>query len=385
MKQSLQTLLLACCVPSVLFGCHETVPTEDPAVESTGPRVLELSHEARRNAALGVEVAGPHQAKPQLKFQGDVRLLPAQRASVVARVPGVVTQVRKRIGDQVTRGETLAVLESRSLADAKMAYFETEHALEFAQKALEREKGLVAKGITTEEVFQQREHAVEEAQINHAAALQRLKLLGLSEGQLHSLKKDLTQDMATYRVRAPRAGEIIEEAITLGASVAADQVLFSVADLQRVAIETNVPIKDIRAIKVGLPVRLVCTTVDLQGAGEVTYVGAIADRATRTVPVRVETDNHKREWRPGMAARVEIGAEALSLRLAVPLAAVHVIDNQDTVFVEKSESLFELRDVEIGYRDELVAEIIKGIAAGERVVVKNSFLLKSEWLGQEGG
>jgi len=369
----------------VIAACDSPAPADTPAPEPTGPRQLTLSPEARANADLGVEIAGPLDARPALRFQGDVRLMPAQQASVVARVPGVVRSVRKRVGDRVTRGETLATIESRELADAKMAYFESEHTLEFARKAIAREKDLMAKGITSKEAFQHKEHALEEAQISHAATLQRLKLLGLDEAFLHQLKEDLSQDMATHRVRAPGSGEIIEEAITLGSSVAADEELFRIADLKRVSVEINVPVKDIRSIEVGLPVEVVCTQAKLEGGGEVTYVGSIADRDTRTIPVRVETDNAEGQWRPGMAARVAIAAEPVALPVAVPAGALHQIDGREILFVEKNETTFELREVEIGHRDERVVEITGGLTAGERVAVKNSFLLKSEWLNREGG
>ncbi len=368
----------------VIAACDPPPPVEVPVPEPTGPRLLTLSPEARANAELGVEVAGPLDARPELRFQGDVRMMPAQQASVVARVRGVVRSVRKRVGDRVTRGETLATIESRELADAKMAYFESEHTLEFARKAITREKDLIAKGITSKEAYQHKEHALEEAQISHAATLQRLKLLGLDETFLHQLKEDLGQDMATYRVRAPGSGEIIEEAVTLGASVAADQELFRIADLRRVSVEINVPVKDIRALKVGLPVEVVCSQAQLEGTGEVTYVGSVADRDTRTIPVRVETDNAAGHWRPGMAARVAIAAEPMALPVAVPAGALHPVDGKEVLFVEKDETTFELRQVQIGHRDERVVEITGGLTAGERVAVKNSFLLKSEWLNREG-
>jgi len=374
---SLSTLLIV--------ACDSPAPTEPTAPEPTGPRLLTLSPEARANADLGIEVAGPLDARPQLRFQGDVRMMPAQQASVVARVPGVVRNVRKRTGDRVTRRETLATIESSELADAKMAYFESEHALEFAEKALVRERELMAKGITSKEVFQHKEHALEEAQISHAATLQRLKVLGFDETFLHQLKGNLGQNMAIYQVRAPASGEIIKEAVTVGTSVTADQQLFLIADLKQVSVEINVPVKAIRAVKVGLAVKVVCTHAQLEGAGEVTYVGSIADRATRTIPVRVETDNPEGQWRPGMAARVEIATEAVALPVAVLAAALHQIDGRDVLFVEKNATGFELRQVEVGHRDERVVEITGGLTAGERVAVKNSFLLKSEWRNREGG
>ena len=377
--------LLPIAIALVVNGCRESPAPEPPTPEPTGPTLLELSGEARASSGLELETAGPRQARSRLVIQGDVSLPPAQRASVVARVPGVIQSVRKRVGDSAKRGEVLAVLESRDLADAKMAYFEAEHALEFASTALAREKGLLDKGISSQEAYQEKQHAIEEAEVAHAAALQRLKILGFEERELHVLKKDLGRNMSVYRVRAPVSGQIIEEAITLGASVRADEQLYLLADLSSVSIEVNVPVRDIRAVEAGLPVAVVCTQADLEGQGKVTWVGAMADRATRTVPVRVEIDNPDGNWRPGMAARVELASSAVPLPVAVSPAAVHQVDGRTVLFVEHDSGGFEARDVEVGHRDERVVEITSGLRAGERVAATNSFVLKAEWLNRGGG
>ncbi|MBK8010723.1 MAG: efflux RND transporter periplasmic adaptor subunit [Deltaproteobacteria bacterium] len=376
-------------LPFVLFltasACREAPSAGPAAPEPAGSTVLELSDAARASSGIELETAGPREARARLAIQGDVSLPPAQQASVVAKVPGVIQNVRKRVGDSAKRGEILAILESRDLADAKMAYFEAEHTLDFASKALTREKRLVDKGISSQEAYQEKQHALEEAKVAHAGTLQRLKILGFQEVELHDLKKDLKRNMATYRVRAPVSGQIIKEAITLGASVSADEELFLLADLGSVSINVNVPVKEIRAVQTGLPVKVFCTQTDLESQGKVTWIGAIADRATRTVPVRIEIDNADGNWRPGMAARVEIESSAVPLPVAVSPAAVHQIEGKTTLFVEQDGGGFEARNVEVGHQDDHVVEITSGLRAGERVASTNSFVLKAEWLKREGG
>jgi cobalt-zinc-cadmium efflux system membrane fusion protein len=59
-------------------------------------------------------------------------------------------------------------------------------------------------------------------------------------------------------------------------------------------------------------------------------------------------------------------------------------EGQPLVFIE-TDGGFAARPVRLGLQDRAHAEVLDGLRAGERVVIANSFLLKSEWLKGEGG
>jgi len=82
----------------------------------------ELSEEAIRNAGIAVAAAGPATLKNIVRLTGEVGLNEEKVAHVVPRLDSVARQVFKNLGDRVRKGETLAVLESRELADAKSHY-----------------------------------------------------------------------------------------------------------------------------------------------------------------------------------------------------------------------------------------------------------------------
>lgn len=73
---------------------------------------VELTPEAVKSSGLAVETVGPAKLRGTLKVNG--RILPneEQMKHVVPRYPGVLKEVRKRLGDEVTRGDVLAVVES---------------------------------------------------------------------------------------------------------------------------------------------------------------------------------------------------------------------------------------------------------------------------------
>lgn len=72
---------------------------------------VELTAEQRKNAALGIETAGAAKIKTTLSVYGKVVANQEALVHLMPRFPGVVKEVRKRLGDQVERGEVLAVVE----------------------------------------------------------------------------------------------------------------------------------------------------------------------------------------------------------------------------------------------------------------------------------
>jgi cobalt-zinc-cadmium efflux system membrane fusion protein len=73
---------------------------------------VELTAEARKNANLEIEKAGGAKIKSLLSVYGKIASNEETLAHVQPRFPGVVKEVRKRLGDKVEKGEVLAVVES---------------------------------------------------------------------------------------------------------------------------------------------------------------------------------------------------------------------------------------------------------------------------------
>lgn len=101
------------------------------------------------------------------------------------------------------------------------------------------------------------------------------------------------------------------------------------------------------------------------------------DPATRTLKIRLEADNPDYELRPDMFVDVELPVRMPS-GLSVPLDAVLDSGTQKRVFVDRDNGFFEPRQVETGWRFGDRIEIVKGLAAGERVVTSGTFLVDSE-------
>jgi multidrug efflux pump subunit AcrA (membrane-fusion protein) len=86
-----------------------------------------------------------------------------------------------------------------------------------------------------------------------------------------------------------------------------------------------------------------------------------------------------------MFATVTLGEGDARAVVVVPPAAVQSMDGASVVFVEQVPGRFVPRKVQLGADADGQVEVTSGLAAGDRVVVNGSFVLKSELLKVVGG
>src|SRR5215217_1698318 len=90
---------------------------------------VQLGADQIKSAGIVVNTVGPRSMQTVIELPGEVKADETKVAHVVPRLQGVVTAVSKQAGDRVQRGELMAVLSSRELADAKSTYIESQHHL----------------------------------------------------------------------------------------------------------------------------------------------------------------------------------------------------------------------------------------------------------------
>lgn len=105
--------LAACCGVAFLLWCELSGPAAGAEEEGHAKGdVIELSPEMLTQLGLKVATAGPAKLTVTLPLTGKLVPLEDRVAHVTPRFPGVIREVRKRLGDSVARGETIAVVES---------------------------------------------------------------------------------------------------------------------------------------------------------------------------------------------------------------------------------------------------------------------------------
>src|SRR5215217_4514940 len=303
-------------------------------------------------------------------------------ARVAVKLSATVAELRKKLGDQVSKDEVIAVLESREVADAKSEYLAAKLTHELQQDLFERDKALWDKKIAPEQQYLRSRNVAAQSRMRFDIARQKLLALGLMEKDIVSLPDEPEALLRRQEVRSPVAGRVVERKVDLGTAVGRDNLeteLFVIVDLDRVWVDLAVSPADLPAIKEGQPIVITARGIAEQANGKVIFISPMLDKETRLARVVAEMANADGVWRPGSFVTAEIAVAEQQVAVVVPTAAVQTIDNQKVVFV-RTEDGFEKRPVQLGESDDQQIEVRSGVAAEETVAVANTFLLKSELL-----
>lgn len=338
--------------------------------------VVVLTEEAMRLNGLRVAEVDRRNMSEWVDAPAEVRLSPDREAHVAPLVAGQIRRVDVSIGDRVRAGDTLAVLRSVELGQARADLQRARALLDSAGANFARQKKLRADGIASERSFLEAKVAVAEAKADHEAALARLRVFGVSGGT--------GPDMP---ITAPIDGTVLGRHATRGENVGTDRQLFEVGDPSRVWAVAQVYEHDMDKVKPGAAVRLtVQGQKDRTWDGTLTYVAPVLDERTRTLTVRAEFDNDDGALRPGVFGRLHVAVGEPAPATVVPEDAVQTLRGEAVVFVPTGHpGSFRAQAVTPGRRDGALLEIREGLPAGARVVVEGAFLLKSQLLSGEFG
>ena len=372
-------------------GCRRTanVPANSSVGQNTTPAPT-------KNSAIEIELVGPQSIAGVIPATGKV-LVPEDRVAVIGPVnAGRIVRLFAGQGSRVQKGQKLADLESadidqaeadylKALADYENARRSSAAEIRLAQANYDRTKLLYEKTITAGKNLQTAEHDLEvakaagESSVNGAkatltAARRHLLILGLSSSTIDSLPKkpDLA---AVFSLNSPIAGTVIERNATVGASVGTDANLFKIIDLSRVWIDANVFEKDLARVRMGQEVKV--NLPALPGStytGRVILIDSVVDPETRTIKVRTEVANPDSRLKPDMFANVEIVTDLNRSAISIPQTAVLNDGGKTVVFVAEGNG-YQKREVHTGIQNGDRLEIVEGLSAGEKVVVKGNYLL----------
>jgi cobalt-zinc-cadmium efflux system membrane fusion protein len=368
-------LLIVFIKPSSEATEAATAHAEEPGHDGT----VQLTDAQIKTSAIAILTAAPATIHSAITLPGEIRFNADFTAQVVPLVGGTVQAVQADIGQQVRRGQVLALIASVDLSDQRSAALTAQRRLALARTTYAREKQLWVEKISAEQDYLQARQAMQEAEIDVNNAQQKLAALGAEGGAARSLN--------SYALRAPFDGVIVEKHIALGQSVKGDSVLFMVSDPTTVWADVAVPAGDLAQVPVGANV-MIKTGAQAEGvSGKVAYVGSMLGSQTRTATARIVLANPQGAWRPGMF--VDVAVEAPSGASVVPVAvaasAVQTIADKPVVFVRVAGG-FAARAVTLGRADGQLVEVRTGVAAGDVYAGANSFVIKAE-LGKasEGG
>lgn len=211
------------------------------------------------------------------------------------------------------------------------------------------------------------------------SALKRLRNWDISDSQLQRLKKDgkATRTLTLY---SPANGVVLEKMAVAGMRFMPGEPLFKIADLSSIWLLADVFEQDLALVHVGQSVKInVNAYPEKELIGKIAYIYPTVSPETRTAKIRVELDNPSGILKPDMYASVQlVSGHGKADALMVPDSAVLDSGTRQIVLIQRTEGLFEPREVKLGMRGNGYVEVIEGISAGDKVVVSANFLIDAE-------
>lgn len=338
--------------------------------------VVKLSPNAAQEFGIEVAAAAGGELEQTLTLPGQIVLNSDKVAHIVPRVAGIVHRVDKYLGEHVEVGEVMAVLESRELAEANVAYLALQQRMLLAEETLKSAEKLHAQKIMADLDYLGVQKAQMEATIEFKSADNKLHSLGVRDAQVKDPPSH-SAGLALYELRAPFAATIVEKHCSLGEVLNGESDAFRLADLSTVWVNVTVYTQHLPLIRVGQSVTLIAGRGAAETSAVIDYISPLVDEDTRTAIARITLPNPEGNWRPGLFVSARVRTSMIAAAVLVPKAAVQTIQDESCVFVEAGGE-FKARPVTVGRSDGKRVEITAGLTPGERFVSVNAFTLKSE-------
>ncbi|MEQ8612802.1 MAG: efflux RND transporter periplasmic adaptor subunit [Gammaproteobacteria bacterium] len=335
---------------------------------------LVLSEKEIEEFEIRLDKAGSGSIKETLTLPGEITTDPDHLIHVVPRVSGITRQVYKTLGDSVKKGDLLATLSSRELAEIKAEVEAAKSRYELAITTYDREQKLKKEGLTSEREFLEAQQVRDNAYIEYNLAKQKLRAIGLDQ---NISQCNDNCDLTLYEIRSPGDGVITEKHIVQGELLNEESLPFVISKLDHVWINLTVYQKDLGRIETGQQVRVVSGYGIPDVESIIDYISPKVSEKTRSATARIIIDNNESKWRPGLFVSVAVTLSDFTSDIVIPKTAIETIDNQSVVFIKTDEG-FEPHPVKLGRSDRIHIEVLDGLHEGEQYVTKNAFVLKAQ-------
>lgn len=363
-------LLLA----ATLFACTRSTPEPDRIAADAGSTRIRIDAALVASGRVTVARVERRALRGDLRLAGEVVPAEAGSADVGALVAGRIASIPVKIGDRVKRGQPLAYLDSPEAARIAADAIRARARVTAAERKFERMRALQADKATSASAVDEASVELAAARADLAASRTLLASLGIPEPSGDAVVA------ARVPLKSPIDGVVVEQATTLGASIAPDNLLFRVVASDRIVVDVRLTDATMPAPAPGAVTALLLGG-DARCAGHVVASAGVVDARTRARHVRVVPDGVCPGLVIGGFVDATFTSAAAPVALAVPRAAVVDVRGAPTVFVATTRpGEFEPRIVRVGITTAEDAAIEDGLDEDAQVAVAGTLLLKGELL-----
>jgi membrane fusion protein, multidrug efflux system len=274
-------------------------------------------------------------------------IVPNESVEIKPETDGIVQRINFTEGEHVEEGRVLVQLDESKFA---AAVSEAEANLKLSQANFDRARQLFQDKLISQQDYDQ---TASTFAVNQAG-------LDLKRRQLRDT-----------RVSAPFSGIVGTRLISPGQVVSRTTTLTSLVDLDTVKVEVKIPEKYLSQLQLKQPLEFtVAAFPDEKFRGEVYFISPQIEEGTRTALVKALIPNSVGKLRGGMFASLDLTLELRESAIVIPEPALMSNGDSFSVFVVDSQGSAQIRPIQIGYQLPGKVEVVKGLEAGEKVVVE---------------
>ena len=342
-------------------------PSEPQLTVRQGDKIVVPEGSALRSR-LNVMAASAQAVNPKLLLPAVVESDPARTAAVLTPLSGRLIALKVALGDRVSRGQVVAIIDSPDLAQAYTDNEKAADAFKLNQKTLERQEAQNKLGVASDRDLDQAKSDYAQAAAEYTRTQAHLKTLGAS-ADAKTAPRELT-------VTAPVGGSVTSLSVAPGNMINdPTQPLMTIADLSTIWVTAMVPEKDIADVSKNQDAQVsLAAYPDRVLHGKVLFVSDVIDSDSRRDKIRIAFANGDYALKPNMFATVVLAGGTRSL-VVLPSSALLMNNDRTSVFVATAPWTFERRTVDAQLEEGSSVAIRSGVSAGEQVLVKGAILL----------
>lgn len=304
-------------------------------------------------------------------------VIPSSTGQAVVQSPqvGRLTSLLVRVGQTVSKGQTLAIVE-QTIDAATQINLQAERnnlqsELEVARKDYERLK-------TIEDIAAKRDITAAEARLNRAQA--NLKVFNsIAQGGAQSGRSNAR----SIALRAPVGGIVGPFTAAIGATVNVGETLFTITNLGKIYIEAQVFDKDLAVLRSARSFGVEAVNdAGKRGVARLLSQAQTINASNQSQRLLFEMDNTGGGFKIGEFVTIRVQSAQGTRGLSVPNAAISEMNGKPVVFIKDAPEVVSLAYVTTGADNGQFTQILSGVEADERVIVSGTYQAKMIYLNQ---
>jgi membrane fusion protein, heavy metal efflux system len=361
-KQAIGIFIAFCLVPTAqwnLATAHEGEDHGPKKKENNLSASFTVLKESQFLMGVLTQSVGSNAFTNSRRLYGTIIPSSSGMATVSSPQAGRVVSINVAVGQNVKKGQQLAVIERLSDAASEVNFMAERNRVEaefvMATKEYDRLKSL--------------EDIAAKKQLDEAKG--RLDIA--------TRNRELYQSGGAKNIvlKAPIDGLVSAFTLSAGTSVNAEQSLFTIVNLSTVYIEAQAFEKDVELLTIAKKFTAQCTEEN-HTCESVTLlsIGQDFNPSNQSQRVLFEVENHHNEFKLGEFVNVFAFANESENTIAIANSAITELEGRPVVFIKNSAEQYELRYVAVGADNGLQTIITSGISSGDKVVVAGAYQVK---------